>query len=162
MLRLAPAFVAVLLASASAAQPTAQPDTTALPDGCSYDACALRVEPGWFSRDIVQGVDGVGVGRFGVIDSDLEEAVAGSDYAADQARAYDRSHRLALLSGIAGSALILLSATVAVGDGDEAVSSAASLGGIALGFASVRFQMSAEQALSRAVWEYNRTLPAGE
>ncbi len=154
MLRFAPVLAAVLLATAPAAQPVATPR----PDGCTYDACALRVEPGLFSRDLLQGVDAVRVGRFGIIDSDLEDAVAGSEYAVEQAREYDRSRRLSLLSGVAGVALLALSAP----DGplsSEGAQTAAGFGALALGFASVRFQLSAERALSRAVWEYNRVLP---
>lgn len=150
-------FVLLLVAAAPAvAQPVASP-------ACTYDACALRVEPGLFTRDLLQGVDGVRVGHFGVIDSDLEEAVFGSAYAVEQAREYDRSHRLALLTGIAGAALFVLSVPDGVlrrGDGlGDGIQAAAGIGGLVLGIASVRFQVQSERALSRAVWEYNRTLP---
>ena len=155
MLRFTPAIAAALVATASAAQPVA----TARPAGCTYDACALRIEPGLFSRDILQGVDAVRVGRFGIIESDLAEAVQGAEYAVEQAHAYDRSHRTALLAGIASAALVVLSVPEGLVGGSDAVHTAFLVGGLGLGFASARAEVNAQRALSRAVWEYNRVLP---
>ncbi|HEX8298131.1 MAG TPA: hypothetical protein VF594_03145, partial [Rubricoccaceae bacterium] len=101
------ALLILVAAAPVAAQPVAE---DSLVSGCTYDACALRIEPGWFSRDILQGVDGVRVGRFGLVGSDLEEAVTGSEYAVAQAREHDRSRRLSLLSGLAAGALLVLAA----------------------------------------------------
>lgn len=159
MLRFLPALAAALVVVLPAVAPAAQPVATPRPAGCTYDACALRIEPGLFSRDILQGVDAVRVGRFGIIDSDLGEAVEGVEYAAEQARAYDSHHRTALLAAIAGSALFVLSAPYGPLDGSEAAQSAALIGGLGFGILSVRAQVQSEQALARAVWEYNRVLP---
>ena len=159
MPRFLSAFVVLLAAGSSVTAPAAQPVAAPRPEGCTYDVCALRIEPGLLSRDILQGVDAVRVGRFGVIDSDLGEAVEGVEYAAEQARAYDRHHRTALLAAIAGTALVVLSAPYGPLDGSEAAQSAALIGGLGLGIVSINAQVQSERAISRAVWEYNRVLP---
>lgn len=165
MPRFLPALAAVLAlglsATAPAAQPVATPASAARPAGCTYDACALRIEPGLFSRDILQGVNAARVGRFGIIDSDLGEAVEGAEYAVEQARVYDRHHRTALLAAIASTALIILSVPEGPIGGSDAVHTGLLIGGLGVGIVGLNAQVQSERAISRAVWEYNRVLPTG-
>lgn len=154
---------AVVLAAALCARPAlAQAPPL---EGCSYDRCALRVEPRVFEApQIVRGTFGVPVASLGLLGADVERIVQGADSAVRQARAYRDSRRRTLAAGAAS--VVLASAAVAQCDepgfilpgcsGSAGPLFVAAIAGTIYG--SVE-HARANRALSRALWWYNRALP---
>lgn len=147
------AFLAAVFAVPAAAQPVAAPGA------CTYDTCALRVEPGFFGRQIVRGADGEPAGRLGLLGSDLGDAVRSSERALEQARIYEGTRLPAVLAALGTGALILAASVARVGGDNEELATGALVGAAGLSALGVNLQLRSERALSRAVWEYNRDLP---
>jgi hypothetical protein len=152
------------LTFALAAPPLAAQRATPVPpiDECSYDRCALRVEPGgFFSRPtLVRGVDAERVARFGINGPDLAAIVAGSDSAVAHARAF-RPHQLR--AGVAG----LLSTIAVVAAGVIARNAAnvdnvapLSIASIGLGVYAGYEARLAQREVARSVWWYNQRVAA--
>ena len=147
----------LLLAAPLAAQPVT-PEAS-----CSYTDCALRVELGFIvGPELVRGEPGneVVVGRVGVLMDGLGDAVAASPQALGHAGSARRARIGALAATIAGSALALYSA-VEIDDGGSDRYLAYFYTGLALGVAGGVLERRAQLELSRAVWEYNRTVVDG-
>ncbi len=128
---------------------------------CTYDTCALRIESFFFGGTrIVRGADGEQLGRFGLFGSDLSEAVASSERALVEARAYESRRAPASLSGVGGSVLLALSIYLNESPGSsDALETGALVGGFGLSFLSIHFSTQAQRSRARAVWWYNRDLP---
>lgn len=156
-----------------AAVPAAAQD--AVPDGaraapvtadarqpCTYDACALRVEDGWFGRRVVRGPEGTLVARLGLGGPRLENIVAGSDSAVYHARIYQRAENTgAVLTLVAtiGSIASFIAYTQRDADDDlrdEVV--AVNISALVLGVVGTTFQLRARRELSRALWWHNRAV----
>lgn len=149
-------LVCCLAALVAASVPaTAQP---VAPEACAYDVCALRVEPGFFGFRLLRGVSNEPVGHLGLFGSDLSEAVGTSERALEHARVYEDARGTGLLAVLGGGALIILSAPGGPLGDSEGTRTAALIGGAALSVVGARLQIRSQQALSRAVWEYNRDL----
>ena len=133
-----------------------------VPADCTYETCALRVEPGgWFSSaKLVRGAGAIEIGGRGPSPT-LEALLAGNDSAmahyedlvvAD--RRADRSTIVAVM--LSGASL----AVYVVGDREWNGWSAGLMAGyfgIAIPTAIVRNRAS--RSLSRALWWYNGSLP---
>jgi hypothetical protein len=155
------------LAAALAASPLAQLRAQRSPpalhppiESCSYDACALRVEPGgFFSRPtLVRGLAAERVARAGFRGFDLQPIVQGADSAVHYARAYRASQTRASISGLTATLLGITAAIVSQSSDDSAVpyTVAASVVGVYTGY-EVRRSLG---RLSRSLWWYNQRVAA--
>lgn len=129
--------------------------------GCTYETCALRVEPRFFSPPLLlRGRDGVEVGRLGAFGGGVDSLLAGPDSAAAHARRYVGEIRTANTLSLLSAVAFVVVATRTnwfrddASDGDVAVG----VTGTVLGLASIPFRVHAVQNLSRAVWFYNAAL----
>jgi hypothetical protein len=136
------------------------------PASCTYDTCALRVDASFFSdARLIRGLDGTPV-NLGFRGRPLIDAMASVPDAQQLAMKFS-SHRTR--SGTIGFLTTLVSTGLAVAWYDRTRDSkrewsdplllgsigASAVGGIWAGVEGAR----AKQALSRAVWIYNRSLP---
>ena len=153
-----------LAAAPAAAQDAvrAAPATADAVQPCTYDACALRVEDGWFGRRVVRGPEGTLVARLGLGGPRLENIVVGSDSAVYHARLYQRAENtgaVLTLIGTIGSIASFIAYTQRDADDDlrdEVV--AVNLSALALGVVGTTFQLRARRELSRALWWHNRAV----
>jgi hypothetical protein len=155
--RIAFALALTLVAPLSAG---AQSPAARTPVGCTYETCALRVEPRfWGPARLLRGREGVEVGKLGGFGGGVDTLLAGPDSAAAHAREYvtaaRRSNTLGLLGGVAYVALLFHSDSF-----DDVDNTDIALGITALGFsiASIPFELHAKRSLARAVWFYNAAL----
>lgn len=127
---------------------------------CTYDTCALRVESGFFSTQIVCGAEGTPVSRFGLFGSDLSEVVGSSERALEYARIYDRTRTPAALTAL-GAGLLLGFGAAAAQDNQvsDGVGLGMTIGGLGLAVVSFQLGTRSQRAFSRALWWYNRDLP---
>jgi hypothetical protein len=127
---------------------------------CTFDTCALRVDPGGVFRgpELLRGAEGRRVVRLGRLGPDLPRLVAGSDSAVAYARAFrppqQRAGVAGLLAGAAALTGVILDAASDAND-PTPFSLAAGALGVYAGFEAKR----AARELSRAVWWYNRAIP---
>jgi hypothetical protein len=131
------------------------------PSGCTYETCALRVEPRFFSAPLLlRGREGVVVGKLGGFGGGVDSLLAGPDSAAAHARRYVREVRTANTLSLLSAVAFVVVATRTdwfrdnASDGDVAIG----VTGTVLALASIPFHLRAEQNLSRAVWFYNAAL----
>jgi len=151
------ALVAFAFASTSAiAQSAAR-----APSACTYETCALRVEPRFFSGPrLLRGREGVEVGTLGAFGGGADSLLAGPDSAAVHARRYVSAIRAANSLSLLSAVAFVVVATRTdwfrnnARDGDVAIG----ITGTVLGLASIPFRLRAEQNLSRSVWFYNAAL----
>jgi hypothetical protein len=128
---------------------------------CSYDSCALRVEPAFLSGPrLLRGRTGVEVGRLGAFGGGVDTLLAGPPLAVTHTRRYVRDIRTANTLGLLSAVAFVVVASRTdwfrdnANDGDVAIG----LTGTALALVSIPFRLHAEQSLSRAVWFYNAAL----
>ena len=156
-------LAAALTAAALVGRPLAAQQSPLQP--CTYDACALRVEPRLFgSPRIVRGAAGVPVGSIGPLGADLEEIVQGADSAVRHARDYRRAQTRGLVATVGGAALFAVGLAQCDEDGllFEGCSSGAgalALGGLGATLYGAFEYSRANRSLSRSLWWYNRALP---
>jgi hypothetical protein len=133
----------------------------AVPAGCTYATCALRVEPRFWATHLVRGADGESVGRIGGFGGDVGVLLAGPDSAAANARRYvtdsRRSGTLGVLGLIAG--VVFYSRINSRTEDPDPATVTAGVTSLALGIAAIPFSTRASRSLSRAVWWYNAALP---
>lgn len=170
-------FVCTLFLSGAALAQTPDlqaPDSASvsiLPPGvaCTYEACALRVEPRLFSGPVVlRGRNEVPLGRVGLFSDALSRAVADNEVAYGYARDAEAKQGLGTAMAVIGAAVFTLSSTFlqvnrAFDDlegvrTNDAAAVATIVGGAAVGIAGGVIALQGRQAESRAVWEYNRGL----
>lgn len=142
-----------LLVSSAAAQPVA----TNAP--CSYVDCALRIERGYFSTQIVRGpVEAPEtVSRLSLFGGTLADAVAASPLALDYAERANSDLRNGFLVALAG-AVLYVAAVVPETEWSDSARGAFAVGGLALSLGSGVLIARGQRGQSRAVWEYNRTV----
>lgn len=131
------------------------------PSACTYETCALRVEPRfWSPPRLLRGRDGVEVGKLGAFGGGVDTLLAGSDSAATYARRYVKAARtsntLALVGAAAYVALLFHSDNLR-NDLDN-TDVALGVSGLAFGIAAIPFGLRAQRSLSRSVWFYNAAL----
>jgi hypothetical protein len=156
--RIVIAFALTLAAPLAAG---AQSSVARAPVGCTYETCALRVEPRfWGPNRLLRGREGVEVGKLGGFGGGVDTLLAGPDSAAAHARKYvtaaRRSNTLGVLGAVAYVALLFHSDNFS----DDLDNTDIALGITALGFsiAAIPFELHAKRSLSRAVWFYNAAL----
>ena len=152
-------LVALALLAPSAAY--AQSSAARAPVGCTYETCALRIEPRfWGPNRLLRGREGVEIGKLGGFGGGVDSLLAGPDSAAAYTRRYVTAARttntLSLLSAVA----FVVVATRTDWFRDDASDGEVAIGvtGAALALVSIPFRLRAEQSLSRAVWFYNAAL----
>ena len=149
----------VVLASLAAAPLVAHAQSPArAAAGCTYETCALRVEPAFFTAPrLLRGRAGVEVGRLGGFGGGIDTLLAGPDLAALHAHRYQRDIRaantLSLLSAVAF--VVVVSRTDWFQHNGDDTDRAIGIGGTALAVASIPFRVNALRNLSRSVWFYN-------
>ena len=157
----AAAAVALLAPGAAAQQPS-----IVTPGGqpCTYDACVLRVEDGWFSRRLVRGPEGTVVARLGIGGPSLASVVSISDSAVAHARRYQSAQRTGAILTTVGS-LGTIAAVVALNLEDRDVDQealAVNVAGLAVWVVGNTYLYKARRELGRSLWWYNRAVLAGQ
>lgn len=156
--------IALLPAVARPASAQVQRDSTpGYQAGCTYETCALRLEPSLLTgMRIVRGAAGEAVGgRAGMFGRGVHPLLTGPDSAARHARDYVRATDWANILGIPGAGLLIYG-LIQSRDGGAGVRDAAStttVVGAALLAASIPFAFQARRSLSRSIWWYNAGLP---
>lgn len=140
-------FLTLCAVSSANAQERAVPDST-----CTYDTCALRLEP-W--GQIVRGREGIPVARLGLMGPDLVPLVQGSPEAVRYAHQFNRAYGRSQVAMLGAAGLLVVGRLPQVSVG---VSVGASLVGLGLSIYSIPLGPRWQRGLSRAMWEYNRTL----
>jgi hypothetical protein len=151
-------FVAVALAPFAV---QAQSTSGRAPVGCTYETCALRVEPAFIAAPrLLRGRAGVEVGRLGGFGGGVDTLLAGPELAATHARRYVRDTRVANTLGLLGAVAFVVAGTRTDWFRDTADNTDRAIGisALALGLASIPFNLSAKRELSRSVWFYNAAL----
>ncbi|WP_420457403.1 hypothetical protein [Rubrivirga sp.] len=144
-------LLALLVSAPAVAQPVADA-------ACSYADCALRIERGYFSTQIVRGsVEAPEtVSRLSLFGGTLADAVAGSPLALDHAEQSRADLRGGFLMGLAGVALYV-AAIVPNDELSDGVRTGFLTSGIGLSIGSGVLLARGQRGQARAVWEYNRT-----
>lgn len=148
-----------------AAPAAAQADTTAARVapralGCTYETCALRIEPGLFGSAVVRGRQGERVSGISLFGSRVEDAVASAPRAVEHARRAARAQRLSGVLAI-GSLVAINAAFYAGTSRDLDMLSHSPLllySALGLSLAGGVVGLGAQREQARAVWEYNATL----
>jgi hypothetical protein len=138
-----------------------RPAQAQIDPACTYDRCALRVAYSPAGAALVRGRDQIVLNGLGFWARDMTLAFEGNRLSQDLANSYTERHNLGtVLTGVGAVSFFI---GLLVDDGsislDLGTGSLLSLGGIAAIAVGSRISLSAEDQLSRAVWEYNRTLP---
>ena len=152
-MRLRLALVLALLAAPATAAQT--PDAAPAAAGCSYEECALRVEPGLRGMTLVQGREGVAVGRGLVWGPDIESAVAEAPLALRHAQAHSSARRQSAIALFAAAVLLVGVESLDTTDQGRL---GAGLGALGLSLYGSSQAVRAQRDRARAVWEYNATL----
>ena len=137
------------------------PALTAQSPDCTYDQCALRVYYSPAGAALVRGVDQIVLNGLGFwATPDVVRAFSPNRLSQDLANSYRERHNIStILTGVGAVSLFVgLIAT----DGDIKLDfsgpSLLELGGLAAIAIGGRVALSAQDQLSRAIWEYNRAL----
>jgi hypothetical protein len=155
-------MMAVVALSAAALRAESQvPTVGSMPVACTYETCALRIENGFFSINLVKGQSGEKVSRLGGFGSGVDVLLAGPDSAARYARSYVTASRwsngLTLIGGIAFGLAI-----ASIDDwNDSSIGSTeavVAVAGAGILVVSIPFSLKAQRSLARAVWWYNEEL----
>jgi len=139
----------------------AQPSPARSAAACTYETCALRVEPAFFSGPrLLRGRAGVEVSRLGAFGGGVDTLIAGPDLAALHTRRYVRDIRTANTLGLLSAVAFVVVASRTDWFRDDATDGEVAIGltGTALALVSIPFRLNAQQNLSRAVWFYNAAL----
>lgn len=141
-------FVCILLVSRPLEAQVVEPR-------CSYEECALRVEPGLWGLKIVRGVDAEPVARLMLFGSKpgLTQILSG-DQALTYAHRYQRRSTLATALFFASAASFLASGLTEESWSKDA-QTALVVGGGVLGVSAIVSMTDAHRALSRALWWHN-------
>ena len=136
----------------------AQSSVARAPSGCTYDTCALRVEPAILSAPrLLRGRAGLEVGSLGAFGGGVDTLLAGPEQTVLHTHRYVRQIRAANALGLLSAVAFVVVASRTDWFRDDASDGEVALGitGAALALVSIPFRVSAERNLSRAVWFYN-------
>src|SRR4051812_10996158 len=152
-------ILTVLLALAAPLASSAQSGAPVrAPAGCTYETCALRIEPRFFaSARLLRGRTGEPVGSLGGFGSGVDTLLAGPDSAAAHARRYVTDARRAGTLGLIGAVAGIVAIVRANGnhEDDDAVTVGAAIAGVGFSIASIPYALRAAREISRSVWFYN-------
>ena len=149
-------FLALAFLSAAAAAQDA-PVADASSEDCTYEICALRVEPGFFGVHIVQGRDGLRVSTSGFLGPNIADVVASSPEALAHAERAESARTGSVFAALGASVLLAVAATPEeISDG---VRLGTLIGGFGLAFYGTSLTLKSQREMSRAIWEYNAQIP---
>ena len=150
----------VLLALAAPAL-YAQAPAAPAPAACTYNTCALRVEPVFLGVALVRGAAGDSTVRLGGFGKGVDMLYGRSDSATAYARQFVSANKTSsVLSLIAVAALVTVQVrTDRFTSSADAADVAITIVGASAALASIPFVFRSQRALSRAVWWYNASLP---
>lgn len=133
-------------------------DAQQVPADCTYDTCALRIKSPTMStpRLLVRGQDDEEVVRLGLMEPAVAPFVQLSDSAAAYARTYDVLYDRGSIITIVGTALAI-GAPIVLGGTMQKIGF--TVAGVAISIYGGLVTNQANEALSSAVWWYNRELP---
>ncbi|HSJ26180.1 MAG TPA: hypothetical protein VK929_15990 [Longimicrobiales bacterium] len=145
--------VATLLATLAVAPRPASGQAT-----CTYDTCALRIQPPTLTTPLmlVRGVEGEEVIKLGLLEPEVAPFVALSDTAAALARIYDVQYDRGYILNMAGTVIAIGAPILLQGTMQKLAFTGA---GVGLSFYGGVLMNRANDALNRALWWYNRELP---
>jgi hypothetical protein len=126
------------------------------PPPCTYETCALRVKYGVLGTSIVQGAQEDHLASVAFFPPTLPQLAERSDSAAIFYSAFRARQNRGMVLTFIG--LIGIAVGGALVDTNDDSSWLAVMPGLAVTFAGVQQLNSGRERLSRAVWEYNRTL----
>jgi hypothetical protein len=128
------------------------------PQPCTWDTCALRVQPPSLTTPLmlVRGAQGEEVIRLGLLEPAVAPWVALSDSAVAHARVYDLLYDRGSILNIAGTVIAIGAPILLRGTMQKIAFTGAGIGMTIYGGALVN---QANDALNRAIWWYNRELP---
>jgi hypothetical protein len=155
--RIAQFLLVTAFAAVSAANAAAQDAPAPLPLQCTYDECALRIRAPTLtsSMKIVRGREAVDVVPLGLLQPAIEPLLALSDSAAAYARTYDVMYDRGSIISMTGTAISIIAPIAMRGTMQKIAFT-----GVGIGFTVVGgiIQNRAHEALSQAIWWYNREL----
>jgi hypothetical protein len=125
---------------------------------CTYDRCALRVQPPTFATPLmlVRGAHGEEVIRLGLLEPAVAPWVMLSDSAVAHARVYDLLYDRGSLLNITGTIIAIGAPVLLRGTMQKIAFTGAGIGMTVYGGHLLN---QANDALNRALWWYNRELP---
>ncbi len=138
----------------------AQASVDRAPVGCTFQSCALRVEPSFFAAPrLLRGRSGVEIGRLGGFGGGVDTLLAGPELAATHARRYVSNIRTANTLGLLSAVAFVVAGTRTnwFRDHDD-TGRVLGISALALGLVSIPFRVEAERNLARSVWFYNAAL----
>ncbi|CAN5870030.1 hypothetical protein BH23GEM9_BH23GEM9_28450 [soil metagenome] len=150
-------------AAPAAAQDVPPPTQQALPapQQCTYDECALRIRAPTLTTPmkLVRGREAVDVVQLGLLHPAIEPFVQLSDSAAAYARTYDTLFDRGSVISLAGTAIAIVAPIAMRGTMQKIAFT-----GVGIGFTVVGGVITnrANEALSKAIWWYNREVSGKE
>lgn len=150
-------MLGLLCAAAALLPAAAHAQATQAPQVCTYDTCALRVQPPSLTTPLmlVRGSNGEEVLRLGLLEPAVAPFVALSDSAVAHARVYDLKYDRGSILNIAGTVIAIGAPVLLRGTMQKIAFTGAGIGLTIYGNTLVN---EANDALNRAVWWYNREL----
>jgi hypothetical protein len=122
---------------------------------CSYSECALRVKSGFFGRSLVRGAEEQKVLGLGIWVGRLDAVFEGNPEAIALGTRFRSRHNTGSTVALAGLAVGVSGILFAQEDDTKA---GFALGGTLLTLVGAFITGSGEDALHRAIWEYNSTV----
>lgn len=124
---------------------------------CTYDTCALRIQPPTLTTPLmlVRGAEGEEVIRLGLLEPEVAPFVALSDSAVAYARIYDVQYDRGYIINMAGTVIAIGAPILLQGTMQKLAFTGA---GVGLSFYGGVLMNRANDALNRALWWYNREL----
>jgi hypothetical protein len=130
----------------------------AAPRRCTYDTCALRVQPPTLTAPqmLVRGVAGTEVVRLGLLEPEVAPFVTLSDSAVAHARVYDVLYDRGSIISLTGTVISIAAPILLRGTMQKIAFTGAGVGLTVYGGALTN---RANDTLARSIWWYNRELP---
>ncbi|HWP38282.1 MAG TPA: hypothetical protein VNL18_12095 [Gemmatimonadales bacterium] len=144
----------LILLGAVARRPLAAQDST-----CSYDRCALALHRTFWSQYLVRGDSAVRVARIGFRAPNLAEFAAREDSAGTYIRRFQSYHTSGNWLSLLGSLTAAAGQILVYESREDAVGSVMMLVGVGVMITGTERSRRGRNALQRAIWYYNRTLP---
>ena len=128
--------------------------------GCDYSECALRVKHSFFWASLVRGSEGEKVEGLRFWVSNLDPIFDGNTVSQDLAASFRRRQNAGSVLTFVGMAAIFVALEIEDTNSLSTDGGAVALvlSGLALAFTGAILGHSGRERLSKAVWEYNRTL----
>lgn len=148
----------VLLLALSAPRVDAQQAPEPFPQNCTYDTCALRIKAPTLTTGmkVVRGSESIEVVQLGLLQPAIAPFVQASDSAAFFAAIYDHQYDRGAMISLVGTAISIVAPIAMRGTMQKVAFTGVGIGLTVVGGVITN---RADEALSRAMWHYNRELP---